>query len=207
MVKLMMIRRNYSTQGLSLVESAFVMAIVAILLGAIWSAVDGLYNGVRVNKASQELEALVPVLREEHTSNILFTKEQLTSSLSALPSDLFEERNSGSVLLNPWGGLVTLFQGNAMGGGEDTENAEFTVSFDQVPSSACAPLVQMASGASMRSLGLVSIYIAPDMGHGDIYCFTRDSYCRKIDVLEEDSLKNSCHRQRHIKVMFSYAIH
>ncbi len=202
-----MIRRTHSTQGYTLVEMTFVVAILAVLLGAVWTAVDGLYNGVKVNKAGQELEALVPVLREEHTSNILFTKDQLTNSLSSLPSDLFEERNTGSVLLNPWGGLVSLFQGNAMGGGEDSENAEFTVSFDQIPASACVPLVQMASGSSMRSLGLVSIYISPDRGRGDIYCFTRDSYCRKIDTLDDEAVKNSCHRLRHVTVMFSYAVH
>lgn len=149
----MLIKKNMSQKhrGFTLTEAAIVLGIVGLILGAIWVAAASVYENLRVSTTSNQLLQIVQAVRSLHA-----TQNTIDDSLSAkdlakagaIPSDMIV-RSGGEIssVTDVWGGEVTIEP-------SDLAVDAFSITFEDVPQSACTSLLVRNAGEGHDS-GLI----------------------------------------------------
>lgn len=130
-----MIRMRGKRRAFTLMELMVVIAMIAIIMGALTVALSKAQERARVQKATMEVKVIsqsitayqewsksdLPTLKDEDASasslSFLFGKGSGTRSGQQLPSLLMAQMNNGGKILDPWGQpyKVRIYKGTAGG--------------------------------------------------------------------------------------------
>jgi hypothetical protein len=190
--------------GLSLAELAFVLAVMGVVLGAIWLKAGAIFRNNAVREAVEELHQIAQNTRQMQNGQKIEAGQPV--SVNGL-SPLFLGKWQGKdIVYNPWRGRIGLLPGNAISWGADTYNAEFTLAVEGVPRDACAPLVaEAAKEADAQIFGLAAVYISPERGKGKELCLASDVFCKStVPAITEDMAQPLCSAHNPVTVMFTY---
>lgn len=143
------------SRGFTLTELAIVLAIVGIVLGAIWVAAAQVFAANKANQATQDITTIVANIRSTFLSANSFSSsgDQTTAMVTAgiLPSDLLTGVPASPVK-NAWNGAVKVTF-------NPSSNARvFRVSFLNTPADACFRIAsQLANiGTSDAPINLIT---------------------------------------------------
>jgi len=188
-------------RGLSLAEMAFALLVIGTVLGGVWMAAGHIYRNWDVTQTEKQLGILYQSARQAHLNGS--TIDDQTLMQLGLPADMLGHYKGQTLIYNRWRGGVTVFPGNAMGWGRDSENNEYTIRLDGIPQAACTPLVLHAQ--TMRSWGLLAVYMAVSPDKGKLICFDEDSFCKSsVTMLIEDQIKHYCALADRMIVMYTF---
>ena len=142
--------------GFTMIEIAIVLAIVGLILGAIWVAAKAVIDSNRANQAAQDIATITSNLRSTFIAQNSFsaTGDQTSALVSEgiIPADLIPPAGASSPALDAWGQPVKIYfagDGNAR---------HFRVSFYGTPPDACFRIAsQLANlGTSDAPIDLVT---------------------------------------------------
>ncbi len=136
-------------RGITLVESAIVLAIVAFVVAAVWVVAAAVNENARQNKAGQQLQQIAQNVRQLYMRvNTPTTGDRTTilDNQQAFPLEMRITRNTpGSGLHHPWAATNTvavIIQSTTV----------FRVRFTNLPRRACINLAVKYSGGDISGL-------------------------------------------------------
>ncbi len=140
--------------GFTLTEAAIVLGIVGLILGAIWVAAGAVYENLRVSTTSNQLLQIAQSIRAMHaTQNVVDANIDalLVARAGGMPSDMITRDSNGAVtaVRDVWGGDVSIAATTY-----NVTNDSFSVTFTEVPQSACSNLLMRNTGTG-RDTGLI----------------------------------------------------
>ena len=142
---------NRRVRGFTLTESAIVLGIIGLILGAIWVAAASVYQNIRISTASRQMLAIVQAIRSMHsTATVVDTANgtDLTAAFNTggiFPSDMI---NAG-VVVNPWSGTN---QGVQILSAQTNEKGDsFNVAYINLPQSVCVDMLVRNTGSGRDS--------------------------------------------------------
>jgi len=166
-----------SRRGFTLAEMAIVLGVIGLILGAIWVAAAAVYANMRIEKAQQQILAIVQNIRALYPLSSAFgaaaacgvnCPQEVTAELASagvFPRDMLPagvtvvNGNYATYPLNPWGTPVAIFSDGMTASGDSFElqvQAASFANFDINPLPDCQSLLGRMVGPGMGS-GLVGV--------------------------------------------------
>ena len=126
------------TRGFTLTETAIVMGIVALILGAIWEAATVVYAKRTLQAALDQINVTETNARNRYVGQSSIAAQNTAQLVSAniFPSEMLTGDSSNPVI-NAWGGAVAA----ALSAVSSGKNMTFTLDFKGVPSLDCLNLL------------------------------------------------------------------
>lgn len=191
--------------GMSLVEIAFVLLIVGIMLGGTWIWARSINENLSVSDATRQVITIIQAIRKAHPTDRIQEDENIALLDLPLQPDLKPVIGGKTFLRSPWIGPILLYPGHAVGWGGDLFTNHFTISYERVPQNSCYEFIKSVTASSGRSMGLMAVYISAAIGKGDLYCLGTDLYCKSaLTSLPELEIKERCSQKSYMTVMFTY---
>lgn len=163
--------REYAQRGFGLVETAIVLAIIGMLVAAIWVGLDRSRRSAMLEIAIEHLVALQHGVRSYYLSQASVPDGDVTAALitaKVVPGDM--KNAAGTGLDHPWGvGGITV-----SGGPVATYPFTFTVTYAGIPTEACIGMAVKA-GAGSSANGLTDITIGSTSFNGTSLPVTMDA--------------------------------
>ncbi len=141
--------------GLTLIESTIVLAIVSVIIAAVWSISSVVYENAHQYQANRQMQTLVQNIRQLYARvNALTTDGDVTATLDtqeAFPREMRLTQSTASDKLNhPWasqaGGSVRVY--NRLSVNPRT----FGIVFTNLPKKACIGLATKLTGGEITNL-------------------------------------------------------
>ncbi|MGE4350882.1 MAG: type II secretion system protein [Bdellovibrionales bacterium] len=167
------IKRTFKTRrGFSLSEFAIVLAIMGLVLGALWGVVAIVRENGKRQEMTQIMVVLVQNIRDFYSSRIrVADKDNATDMASVtsyllqqnvIPSDLIRTRSASTLVADhPWGATsasgATLSEGGILVDGWSNGARFFRIQLRGLEYSSCVALTDRLSGPDMVGLYLLSI--------------------------------------------------
>jgi prepilin-type N-terminal cleavage/methylation domain-containing protein len=130
-------RSDKRQKAFTLTEMAIVLAIIGLILGAVWIAAKSVFDSNKASQTAQDIIAIASNVRSTYLAANSFTAPN-TGNMTAtmvtagiVPSDLIPPSGSAFPAMNAWNGEVRITlapSGNAR---------QFRVSFFKTPEDAC----------------------------------------------------------------------
>lgn len=136
-----------------MVEIAIVLAIVGLILGAIWVAAASVFSNNRITQATQDIMTMANNMRStfEAASTFSSSGDQTANMITAgiVPRDLID--STGTAAKNEWNGAVKIYLSTP-------DNRHFRISYYGTPASVCFGIAsQLANlGTSDAPVNLVT---------------------------------------------------
>jgi Tfp pilus assembly protein PilE len=158
------VNRPKNNAGLTLVETAIVLAVVSVIIAAVWSVSSVVYENARQYQANRQLQSTVQNARQLYTRINGFTAaagSDLAVTLDkqdAFPKEMRVVQGTACTsapcaLNHPWSsvstGTVTAFVGS-------TSNS-FAIKFSALTKKACVGLATKLSGGDISNLLSIKI--------------------------------------------------
>ena len=149
------LRKSRRCAGFTLTELAIVLAVISIILGALWVAAATVFTSSKADQAAQDMTQIAANIRMTYLSANSFTTsgDQTAAMINAgvIPGNLLAG-SPPNAAIDSWGGpiKITFSQGG---------NARlFRITFDKVPNDACFRIAsQLANlGTADAPLNLVT---------------------------------------------------
>ena len=143
--------------GLTLIEATIVLAIVSVIIAAVWTVSSVVYENARQYQANRQMQTSVQNIRQLYARvNQLTSLSDVTATLdaqAAFPVEMRLTQSTGSGVLNhPWasqtGGSVRVFNRTA---------TTFGIVFSNLPKKACIGLATKLTGGEITNLTAVLI--------------------------------------------------
>lgn len=147
--------------GLTLIESTIVLAIVSVIIAAVWTVSSVVYENARQYQANRQMQSIVQNIRQLYARvNVLTTDGDVTSTLDAQRAFPVEMRLNQSVasdkLNHPWAsqasGSVRVYNRVSA-----VNNRTFGIVFTNLPKKACIGLATKLTGGELTNLTRVLI--------------------------------------------------
>ena len=139
-------QRDRAQKAFSLIEAAFVLAVVGVVIGTIWVSAANMYESYKVNKTAEEV-----LMTARNIQNLISIRDaEAIGYLTVLTSELQKAGvfpkswESESIVKNPFGGSV-LVQNFV------PSDPRFDFRINGIPRSACIKLV-----VKISSIGLMA---------------------------------------------------
>lgn len=158
---IMLKNRLNSQAGLTLIEAAIVLAIVSVIIAAVWTVSSVVYENARQYQANRQMQSTVQNIRQLYARvNLLTNLSDVTCTLDAQAAFPVEMRvnqgtpcSSGTGLLNhPWASAAT----GSVHVFNRTANT-FAVEFTNLPRKACIGLATKLTGGEITNLVSVRV--------------------------------------------------
>lgn len=162
------IKRQFSS-AFTLTEVAIVLAILGLVIGAIWAAAAMLKANNQVQTANREMASIVQNVRALYADQGALSggASTLTPALDRLRIFPINMRQNGAVptgvVFNPWSqitqsvgspavilGSVLIYASTATGTTTSSSSSYFNIEFDDLTPAACANLVLSSEQAGME---------------------------------------------------------
>jgi len=146
--------------GMTLVETAIVLAIVSVIIAAVWTVSSVVYENARQYQANRQMQTIVQNVRQLYARiNLLTTDGDVTATLdsqAAFPVEMRLNQSTASDKLNhPWasqsGGSVRVYNRLSV------NNRTFGIVFSNLPKKACIGLATKLTGGDITNLSSVLI--------------------------------------------------
>lgn len=158
--------RSQKSSGFTLTEIAIVLGITGSVLGAIWVAASGVYQNLRLSKATTELTQVAQSTKSFFTPQASTGdgSQELTQTLyivKLIPADMFDPSatasNPSTIIAHaPWSGsTMKIFSDTHVTAGD-----AFQILFVNIPPSACIGLITGNTGPS-RDSGMTGVGVNP----------------------------------------------
>lgn len=149
------------TAGFSLTELAIVLAVVGVILAALWGAAGAIRQSQRVSQTIQQIIQICEGIRATYRLSAIIKEtdsDSFTKSLIGLrivPKEMIVDASVPS-LVSLWGGSFTI--------GLDTGTGlVFALVFQDVPKESCVELLTRVAG-DVRDPGLQHFVVGPGGG-------------------------------------------
>ncbi|MBY4677948.1 type II secretion system protein [Marinobacterium arenosum] len=121
--------KNNKEQGFTIIEISIVLAIMAVLVAGIWSALAGKNDSARAESFADELVQTAANLQQRHSTQPAASRYTGITLANTTPAITESLRNSisGTTIVLEWGATVTLGPTSITGGSGNT-NFMFTLS-------------------------------------------------------------------------------
>jgi prepilin-type N-terminal cleavage/methylation domain-containing protein len=204
--------RRKPSRGFTLIETAIVLGVFAIIIAAIWMVVGVLYERAREHEANLQLQTLLRNVRQ------LYSRVGEVTTVSATYALTFDEQglwppemkiNPGTVdgkVNHPWStsknGSITVIGGVSDPNGEKTM---FDLIYSALPKKACVALAMQQSEGAI--LGLAHIKFTSSGT-----CYGPESGCTAFPI-DFTTASNQCHFANTVlgigqnSVEFRFSIH
>lgn len=147
-------RQKTGIRGFTLTEIAIVLAIVGLVLGAIWVAAKSVMDSNRADQAVQDISTMAANMRSTFLAVNTFSAGSKTDATTAMitagiiPNSLVSSATSAK---NAWEGKVIIYQ-------TSTDNRHFRISYLNTPPDACFRIAsQLANlGTSDAPVNLIT---------------------------------------------------
>lgn len=152
--------------GLTLVEASIVLAIVSVIIAAVWTVSSVVYENARQYQANRQMQATVQNIRQLYARiNAVTTATDVTCTLDAQAAFPIEMRvtqgtpcSSGTAKLNhPWASRVDGSVAVVNKLPTASTPSGFTVRFTNLPRKACIGLATKLTGGDITNLFAVRI--------------------------------------------------
>ncbi|NDE90963.1 MAG: prepilin-type N-terminal cleavage/methylation domain-containing protein [Alphaproteobacteria bacterium] len=149
--------RLHNKAGLTLVETTIVLAIVSVIISAVWMVSSVVYENAHQYQANRQLQAIVQNVRQLYARlNALTNLADVTITLDAQAAFPIEMRvnqsNAAGLINHPWAstatGSVKIF---------NRTSTTFGVVFSNLPKKACIGLATKLTGGEITNLSQVII--------------------------------------------------
>ena len=145
-------QRAHRNAGMTLVETTIVLAVVSVIIAAVWMVSSVVYENARQYQANRQMQTIVQNVRQLYARvNALTNIADVTSTLDAqqaFPTEMRVAQGTASDKLNhPWGqaaaGTVRVYNRSA---------TTFGIVFTGVPKKACIGLATKLTGGEISNL-------------------------------------------------------
>jgi type II secretory pathway pseudopilin PulG len=158
--------RLCNNSGLTLVETTIVLAVVSVIIAAVWMVSSVVYENARQYQANRQMQTIVQNVRQLYARvNALSTFADVTATMDsqlAFPIEMRLAQGTASDKLNhPWGqastGTVRIY---------NRTSTTFGIVFTAVPKQACIGLATKLSGGEISNLSSFKINSSTYSGTG-----------------------------------------
>lgn len=157
--------RFSSNAGLTLVETTIVLAVVSVIVAAVWMVSSVVYENARQYTANRQLQTVVQNIRQVYLRINKFSAAgtALTATLdgqSVFPVEMrYNQSATTGVINHPWStsssGTVTV---------ATVSTTTFGITFSNLPRKACVGLATKLSGGDLTGLQKVSVNSSSNSG-------------------------------------------
>ncbi len=153
----MLNKRLNGQAGLTLIEATIVLAIVSVIIAAVWTVSSVVYENARQYQANRQMQTIVQNIRQLYARvNTLTSLSDVTATLdnqAAFPVEMRLTQSTASDKLNhPWasqsGGSVRVY---------NRTSRTFGIVFTNLPKKACIGLATKLTGGELTNLSSVII--------------------------------------------------